>query len=351
MPVVITSNGIFNPSTAVSTPANVAPATGAAQDIQAGLGTLVGAFIDETQYTGGLTHAQAITHWNSNSGRTMACERLYIGKGNMPTTVPANVSACATAGRSVVLSYKPLMNGMATPLGSASTQTVLDGKVTTFLTALNTAGFNGSNCLIDLWQEPINSGITGGSNATAANFITMFQHYAPIIRSFGFTVGFCTSAASVFSSGENNYYPGDPYCDIVATDYYFPQYGTGAGAPLHPLGSGLSTDAAHPADAASPPKPFGIYELNSSTDPTQGCTKAQATAYWNYLLTYFQTRLAANQPCAPLCIFNSDSGSANPRDSAIVVADGTTDPYGGGTATEYRNGFIAALVDGLAAVT
>jgi hypothetical protein len=333
----------------VSAHAGLAAAAGAGLAVQSGLGTIVGAYIDEARYTGGLTHAQAITHWNTNTGRVMACERIFMGHNNMTTTVPANVSACISAGRVCVLSYKPSYFGAAGALGGGASQAANDTAVNSFLTALlaalTAAGSGPQMCPIDLWQEPINSGI-----ASTADFIAMFRHYYPIISSYGFTVGFCTSAASVWSGSENSYYPGDAFCDIVATDYYFPQYGTSS-PPIHPLGTGTSQDAAQPADAASPPKPFGIYEMNSSTDPTLGCTQTQANAYWAYMLTYFQGRLHANQPCAPLVIFNSDSGSPNVRDSPIVVADGVTDPYGGGTATEYRNALIANLVDGLASVT
>ena len=336
--------------------AGLAAATAAALDVAAGLGTIVGAYIDETQY--GLTsttahHAQAIASWQSNSGRVMACERLYEGVGQLPSTIPTNAAACVSAGRMAILSFKPNMFGFASPLGGGTSQASLDTAFNTCMAGLVSGGLNASNSIIPLWHEPITTGHINSST----DFIAMFQHYAPLVHSHGLVTCFCTAAGTVWANNENSYYPGDAYCDIVCTDWYFPQYGYGGSPPAHPLGSGLSTDPAMPADTANPPKPFGILEFNNSTEApigVNGTTLAQAQGYWHYLRDYFQARLAAGQPCAPLVMFNSDSGSANPRDSCVAVADGVTDPYGTPTVNgglEYRNALIADLIDTLAAVT
>lgn len=348
MPVTVVNTGTFNLGGGPASPiAGVAAATGAVPAGLAGLGTIVGSYIDEAQYSGSLTHAQAITAWQSNSGRTMACERLYEGAGQLPSTIPANVAACVSAGRLSVLSFKPFMFGFAAPLGGGTSQASLDSSFNTCMAGLVSGGLTAGNSIIPLWHEPI----TTGGISSSADYIAMFQHYAPLVHSHGLITAFVTAAGTVFSNNENSYFPGAAYADVVATDYYFPQYGTSS-PPVHPLGSGLSTDPAKPADDNG--LPFGIFEFNNSTQlpiGTNGCTQTQATAYWHYVRDYFQGRLAAGKLCAPLLMFNSNSGSANPRDSCVAVADGVTDPYGGGTATEYRNALIADLIDTLAVVT
>lgn len=318
-------------------------------------GVPVGAYMNETQYSGGLTHAEAITAWQANCGRTMGAERLFEGT-SMPRAIPANVAACISAGRVPVLDTKPSWHAAGgPPLATATAQATLDANFRTFLTGLQNGGFTGANAILSIWHEPWFGGIRGGSSSTPAEFIAMFQHYAAIARGspYFFTVAFVTSASSVFSHNENSYYPGDAYVDVVMTDYYIPQYTAG-----HLMGGGGSTDPAQPADSAVPPKPFGIGEAGSSNAAITGTggtaspayTLATAQAYWTYLLTYFQGRLAAGQPCAPVMYFNTNSGNtAQNLDSCVAVADGVTDPYNTAV-TEWRNAYIAALADGLAAI-
>jgi hypothetical protein len=334
--------------------AGLAAATGAAKDIQSGLGTLFGAYMDETQYTGGLTHAQAITRWQTNSGRTLAAERLFEGT-SLPSSIPANVAACVTAGRMAVLDTKPFYAAAANPpLASGSSQATLDTSFNTFLAGLVTGGLTSTNSIISIWHEPYFGGITGASgHATFADFIAMFRHYAPLVHSHGLVTAFITSAASVFSDNENACYPGDSYVDVVMTDYYIPQYTAG-----HLLGGGTSTDPAQPADNATPPKPFGFGEAGSSNAAISGTggtasptySLATAQAYWTYLETYFNGRLHANQPCAPILYFNTNSGTPTQNlDSAVAVADGVTDPYNTAI-TEWRNGYIQNIIDNTTAV-
>ncbi len=107
---------------------------------------------------------------------------------------------------------------------------------------------------------------------------------------------FCTSVQSVENNGENAYYPGDAWVDKCATDFYAYDYVT----------SGYTLDlAAQPANQANPPKPFGLWEVGSSTDPIVGQTQAQATSYFGYIQSYMQARLVANQVNADILFFNA----------------------------------------------
>jgi hypothetical protein len=159
----------------------------------------------------------------------MACERLYEGVGQMPSTCPTNVAANVAAGRLSVLSCKLYYTAASgPPLATGTSQTTLDASMNTFLSGLTAAGVNSSNSIIPIWHEPYYGGINGsGGNATAADFIAMFRHYAPIVQSHGLLTAFITSAASVWNNNENSYYPGDAYVDHGLTDYYYPQYSSG----------------------------------------------------------------------------------------------------------------------------
>ena len=139
---------------------------------------------------------------------------------------------------------------------------------------------------------------------------------------------FCTSTSSVRYKNENSYFPGAGYVDKCATDYYCYAYAVNGIR----LGTGSSTDAATPADAHG--LPFGLWEFASSTDPT-GQTKAQATAFFGYIKSYFAGRIAAGKPNADLSVM--DNSMRLWQSTAIT------------SASDYRIPLYQAIFDALSA--
>jgi hypothetical protein len=175
--------------------------------------------------------------------------------------------------------------------------------IASFLASCKAAGLRAD---VTLWHEPYYHGIT-----SAAKFITMFRYYAPAIREH-YPAVFCTSASSVLKHGENRYFPGAAYVDKCATDYYCYAYVT----HRIRLGTGTSTDAALPADTYH--KPFGLWEFASSTEPSVGQSRAEATAFFKYLRTYFTGRIAAGKRNAELLMW--DSGQKTYQSTPITSA-------------------------------
>ena len=175
--------------------------------------------------------------------------------------------------------------------------------IASFLASCKSAGLDAD---VALWHEPYYSGIR-----SAAKFITMFRYYAPAVREH-YPAVFCTSPASVRFHGENSYFPGPGYVDKCANDYYCYAYTV----PKLRLGTGTSTDAALPADTYH--KPFGLWEFASSTHPVVGQSKAEATAFFRYVRTYFSGRIAAGKPNADLTMM--DNGKKLFQSTPIISA-------------------------------
>ena len=329
----------------------------------AGVGMNVGAFVTASPngWSWQANTAAAVTAWVSDSGRPLTTQRYYTGQGNMPTTVPADVSAALTAGRRVLFSYKPLYvigSNTLPPLASGGqTQGQLDTSVTTLLSALVTAGATAKNLVIDLWQEPYTvNGFNKAGHNTFADFVTMFQHYYTLIHSNSpFLVAWCTSAGNgVAQNGEDASYPGDAFTDIVATDFYTGAYQQGCRlSGYDPFGGGKGNTSQYNAfyrgDNATPPKPCSIYETGGTLRLSNGIS---VTTFVSYLKGMFINRTSQGLPNNDLAWFCSGNDANN---SPIAVPDGTAETIGGAGVnldygqTEIRNGLFAQLYDALTA--
>jgi len=301
-------------------------ATFSAAAPSAGTPGLVGAYVPSGVFPAGTTQAQAVNLWQADAGRTLTVRRVYYTTGQIPAAIPSDLQADAAAGRKACISMRPAFN----PPTDAD-----KAALNTFLASCQAGGLNAE---VSLWQEPYGSGLPGhvSDGLTQSLFVAGWKFYAPTIRQY-FPMTFDTSAYAVNHHGENGYYPGDAWVDKVATDFYCSEYDGGERLDL----------AASIADAASPPKPFGLWEANSSTDPSQGQTQKQATDYFGYVKTFFAARLTAGKSNADLMLFNSNSVLT--QETAITVPDGTTDPRSG--LPEYRNALFDQWFDALNGVT
>lgn len=118
---------------------------------------------------------------------------------------------------------------------------------------------------------------------------------------------------------------------------FLPYFDDAHGLPWPPSAAVIAQLAAIAA-ASSPrlspasAKPFGVWEMNNSTASQ---TQAHATAYYNYLLSFFTARLLAGKANGDLMFFNSAGSSQN----APIT-----------TSSDFRVPLFQALFDGLSAV-
>src|SRR6266498_4243152 len=262
--------------------------------------------------------AQAITQWEALTGRALNVRREYFAAGQYGTgsfLITTDLSADAAAGRKVCLTLRPPYN----PTSSTDRT-----NMATFLDSCKAAGLDAD---ITLWHEPFYSGLT------AAQFQAMIAFYGPTVRS-RYPLVFCTANSAVKNNSENSYYTAGAF-DKVATDYY-----------AQGFASGDTLDAAA-AIADSAGLPFGVWELNASTDAGSGQTVTQATDYFAYLQSFFDARDVAGKPSAELLLFNADTLAAqetpitdpadyrlplwnslyDARSAALLAALGGTAPY------------------------
>ena len=179
--------------------------------------------------------ANAVADWQAWTGTTMTVARRYYAISSFPVS-DSTLAYYAANGIKCCLNLCPAFNPV-----SATDRTSLAAMLAYW------AG-QGLDMEVSLWGEPFNNGLS------AAQFIAMFRYYGPTVRAAGVPVVFCTSVATVASNNENSYYPGDSYVDIVATDFYGLRRVQGDTLDL----------AASVANAASPPKPFAVWEYSTS---------------------------------------------------------------------------------------
>jgi hypothetical protein len=238
------------------------------------VGCLVGVFLNPSAL-GVSTWAQAAAIWQGWTGVAPAVNRVYMG--GSPWTISSDMTAMIAAGCKMLISVQPAYS----PVSSTDY-----ADLQTFCAALVTAG---AQAEISIWPEPFFAGLT------SAQYIAAVQYYAGAIRP-SFPLAFVTAASAVLSNSENSWYPGDAYVDLVATDIYAAGYDAGATLAL----------CAAPADAAVPPKPFGIWEINGSRAST-GQTQAQVQAFFGYAQAYMAGR-ALN---ADVVLFNGAPGRSS----------------------------------------
>ena len=234
----------------------------------------VGAFLD----TGPMQVANftaALAQWTGlGLPRPSVC-RYYLAQSTF--TYDTNMQEMVAAGIKICLDVRPAYN----PVSSTDL-----ANLTTLLQTLRAAG---ANCDICIWHEPYYSGLT------VTQYQNAVEYYGPTVRQY-YPLVFVTSVQSVQNNSENSYYPGDAYVDKCATDYFCWDY-AGDGYTL--------TTAATPANNANPPKPFGIWELGSSTDPIVGQSTGSTAAFLNYVAVFFAERLLDGYENADLLWYNS----------------------------------------------
>jgi Spherulation-specific family 4/Carbohydrate binding domain len=232
---------------------------------------LVGAFFSKAEMDVSFFD-QASALWETWTGVNVPVTRLYLGMGTSLTT---DMREMAAAGVKVCVDWTAPYNPV-----SATFYAELES----LLQQMVAIGLNADVCI---WHEPYYGGLT------AAQYVAAVQYYGPMMRRY-YPLVCCFSGPDADLS--NGYYPGDAWCDKITVD----QYAYGGNETDNSL-----TNAAAIADAASPPKPLGLWEFNSSTDANYGQNEGEAQAFFNYVTSFFSDRLVAGLPNADIILFDS----------------------------------------------
>ena len=126
------------------------------------------------------------------------------------TLASADTLAALSAGKTVVLSWKPDAAG----LWSNVTAGLWDAKMTTALLALKPYA---DHVILIFHHEPDNDDSQYG---TSADFIAAFQHVATLARSIAPAIRMAYVATCWNLTNAAAFYPGDAYVDIIGCDIY-----------------------------------------------------------------------------------------------------------------------------------
>ena len=262
--------------------------------VSGGTGAVIGATISAGSYGG--TIDQDISAWvNSviNPGRTLDSERVFFGPGVFPASMSSAGLTRHAGVRRVLMSFKPSV----TP--SASDLAALDA----FLASCKTGGLDAK---VALYHEP-----DSAAGLTATQYKAVIQYYGPVVRKY-YPLVYCKAAyrTHVDPGSPAAFYPGDAWVDELAYDFYEYDY------RLY----GVTPDSmAAVADGASPPKPFGFWELGVVTGGVAGttagspgaCTQAQGTAYMAYVKSWLSQRNTAGKPIGDVSYYDYVNAAKN----------------------------------------
>lgn len=261
------------------------------QPVPSGSKALVGAYIKPSAWGSGTSISTAESNWSSITSRVVNVRRVYWSADNTTNAMPTSITGPGTgqgsgqlgdvsAGIKNCISLSPAFNPVsATDLAN----------IDAYLSSCKAAGLTADVCL---WHEPY-------ANMTAAQFIAMFQYYAPTVRKY-YPAVFCTSSyAAQVNNSAVNYFPGTGYVDKLATDFYAGEYFDTQAIRLDAT--------ANVADTYS--LPFGIWEFNGSTDHQ---TDAQLDTFFSYVQTFMSDRVTAGKINADILLFNDDQTQESP---------------------------------------
>lgn len=259
------------------------------------LNATVGAYIKPDEY--GLTSADlptAIANFEFALGnRPITNRRVYFAMSALPGGLgSAGLEEDLAAGRLVLLSFKP---------DFSPTDATQRSQIDAFLSTCKGAGLKAK---VALWHEP------GLQGLTASQYLAMIAFYGPTVRNY-YPLVYCHAGTSANDgSSPAAYYPGDANVDEIAMDFYASGY----------INHGYTVSAMEAiADAASPKKPFSLWEFGCNPTLT-GQTDANITSFIQYIQNKWQSRYNAGKPLGDLCWFNA-TGQAN---NGMVLSDPTS---------------------------
>jgi hypothetical protein len=260
--------------------------------------TPIGAAVTPTT---GQTWAQAITAFETATGRPMPVRRCYDGAP--PTSVAGGQLSKDLGLRASLYSIKPTIS---TPL---STLQLLAADIVA----------NSHPCYVIIYHEPVD-------NMVGADFIALYQRSCAPFRDQGIPVGVCYTNYSCNlpysdpKSALHGYWPGDSLVDFIAIDEY-------------PTNEITSTKDALPmdqrtrrvtefADARNIPLGLAEYGVDSSWDT------AKADRWLRSVTDWAEMRATEGRPLPWACYFSINNSTGNwAITNKAEFVDSYTDSY------------------------
>jgi hypothetical protein len=231
----------------------------------------VGATFDLFPFTGKVetgTVAQwkaAVKDWNTTTGTSMTCWKVYYQLGKFPTKIEPQIEAIIELGIQALISFKPAIGTKQG--GTSGDRTKLANAVKMF----HKAGLDAEVCL---WQE------VGPKDMTATKYHQYVAYYADAIRQH-YPLVF--DAPGYQGPKEwQQYDPGHSLLDGYAVDFYCGDY-VNKGIRLEPLLT------------LAGKLPVGIWEIGNTASAKFTPTSAEVKAYMTYITTTLTNRLTKHK--------------------------------------------------------
>ncbi len=248
---------------------------------------LVGATFDLAPFPPGTTYDQAVDIWNTTTGTTMHCWKVYFGDSKFPNTIDDPIKTIIKRDIQALLCFKPSFSPLS-PTDRAD--------LAATLAMYHTAGLNAE---VTLWQE------VSPKDMTAMDYAGVVSYYGPTVRQYYPLV---YNAPGYLGPGEWQMYdPGRLNLDGYAVDFYCGDY----------INKGYRLDMI--AELAGP-LPIGIWEIGNTTSDNFFPTDAQLSEFFGYITGFLTGRAASGGAIGSSAWFN---GPATAGQSGLNEIAGT----------------------------
>jgi hypothetical protein len=249
-------------------------------------GALVGATFDLQPFKPGTTFPEAVALWNSTTGTTMQCAKVYYQLLRFPTTIDDRVRTLIDMGIEALISFKPAI------VPDSADRDRLAQAIKMF----HNANLSAQVCL---WQEVTDK------DMTAAQYHTYVQYYGPVIRQYYPLVynAFVHGGAQEWKA----YDPGHDLVDGYALDFYCASY-VRRHIRLGPM-----------ADIAGS-LPLGLWEIGNTATDSFFPTADQLGQYMDHITTFLAQRAAAGLAVGAVAWYNGPAIAEQGGQNEIVGA-------------------------------
>jgi hypothetical protein len=255
----------------------------------------VGATFDLFPFKKGTTWDQAVDDWNSRTGTTMRCWKVYYGQdknghGVFPASISAQIHTIIKRDIQALISVKPTVD-------TTSAQARTDrAKLRDALIMFKSHKLIAEVCL---WQE------VSSRYMTAAQYHAYVQYYGPTIRRY-YPLVFDAPGYRMPSEWRA-FNPGREHLDGYALDFYCPD--------LIRKGHDLT-----PVFDMAGDLPVGVWEIGNTASSGFMPTPGQLGTYMTYLTTALTGRMAERLPVGSVAWYN---GPADAKQSGQNEIAGT----------------------------
>jgi hypothetical protein len=235
----------------------------------------------------------AVTEWNSTTGTSMTCWKVYYQLSEFPTSIEPQIQTIIDLGIQALISFKPAIGPAGGPGGTPADRKSLASAVKMFADA----GLLAEVCL---WQE------VGPGDMTAAQYVQYVEYYGPTIRNY-YPLVF--DAPGYQGPAEwQAYDPGHANLDGYAVDFYCGDY-INHGVRLDTLLT-LAGDL-----------PVGIWEIGNTASASFTPTPDDVTDYMGYIQSTLSGRLNSGLPVGSSTWYNGPADASQTGGNEIAGTD------------------------------